>query len=106
MPKLAPLVLASSRQPAMTDAVVGGSSDRWMCPGDRTMSLRARYEKGSGVPGGWEAMRVQSPQFFLWGALGIGFAPVGWECFATLPPKPPEKGGGDRPMGVHSARCP
>ncbi|NXS58583.1 RP3A protein, partial [Brachypteracias leptosomus] len=31
----------------MTDAVVGGSSDRWMCPSDRTMSLRAR------VPPGW-----------------------------------------------------
>ncbi|OPJ74974.1 rabphilin-3A isoform B [Patagioenas fasciata monilis] len=31
----------------MTDAVVGGSSDRWMCPSDRTMSLRAR------VPAGW-----------------------------------------------------
>ncbi|KAI6076200.1 Rabphilin 3A [Aix galericulata] len=25
----------------MTDAVVGSGSDRWMCPGDRTMSLRA-----------------------------------------------------------------
>ncbi|XP_049662156.1 rabphilin-3A isoform X2 [Accipiter gentilis] len=37
----------------MTDAVVGGSSDRWMCPGDRTMSLRARYEKG--LPAGWAA---------------------------------------------------
>ncbi|NXR03175.1 RP3A protein, partial [Sagittarius serpentarius] len=33
----------------MTDAVVGGSSDRWMCPGDRTMSLRAR------LPAGWAA---------------------------------------------------
>ncbi|NWS41173.1 RP3A protein, partial [Probosciger aterrimus] len=33
----------------MTDAVVGGSSDRWMCPSDRTMSLRAR------VPAGWTA---------------------------------------------------
>ncbi|NXN14899.1 RP3A protein, partial [Indicator maculatus] len=33
----------------MTDTVVGGSSDRWMCPSDRTMSLRAR------VPGGWAA---------------------------------------------------
>ncbi|NXD65226.1 RP3A protein, partial [Eolophus roseicapillus] len=33
----------------MTDAVVGGSSDRWMCPSDRTMSLRAR------VPPGWTA---------------------------------------------------
>ncbi|NWS51325.1 RP3A protein, partial [Chunga burmeisteri] len=33
----------------MTDAVVGGSSDRWMCPGDRTMSLRAR------LPSGWAA---------------------------------------------------
>ncbi|NXC39265.1 RP3A protein, partial [Penelope pileata] len=31
----------------MTDAVVG--ADRWMCPGDRTMSLRAR------VPAGWAA---------------------------------------------------
>uniref|UniRef100_A0A8C3L9Z0 Rabphilin-3A n=1 Tax=Chrysolophus pictus TaxID=9089 RepID=A0A8C3L9Z0_CHRPC len=29
----------------MTDAVVGGSADRWMCPGDRTMSLRASSEK-------------------------------------------------------------
>ncbi|XP_054700896.1 rabphilin-3A isoform X3 [Grus americana] len=33
----------------MTDAVVGGSSDRWMCPSDRTMSLRAR------LPSGWAA---------------------------------------------------
>ncbi|KFV77338.1 Rabphilin-3A [Dryobates pubescens] len=33
----------------MTDTVVGGSSDRWMCPSDRTMSLRAR------VPAGWTA---------------------------------------------------
>ncbi|CAM9531136.1 unnamed protein product [Bubo scandiacus] len=33
----------------MTDTVVGGSSDRWMCPGDRTMSLRAR------LPAGWAA---------------------------------------------------
>ncbi|NXN96076.1 RP3A protein, partial [Rhinopomastus cyanomelas] len=33
----------------MTDAVLGGSSDRWMCPSDRTMSLRAR------VPSGWTA---------------------------------------------------
>ncbi|NWS75610.1 RP3A protein, partial [Crotophaga sulcirostris] len=33
----------------MTDAVVGGTSDRWMCPSDRTMSLRAR------VPTGWAA---------------------------------------------------
>ncbi|NXX14415.1 RP3A protein, partial [Podargus strigoides] len=33
----------------MTDAVVGGSSDRWMCPSDRTMSLRA------GLPAGWAA---------------------------------------------------
>ncbi|NWR30024.1 RP3A protein, partial [Tachuris rubrigastra] len=31
----------------MTDAVVGGSSDRWMCPSDRTMSVRAR------LPAGW-----------------------------------------------------
>ncbi|NXF32358.1 RP3A protein, partial [Nyctibius bracteatus] len=33
----------------MTDAVVGGSSDRWMCPSDRTMSVRAR------LPAGWAA---------------------------------------------------
>uniref|UniRef100_A0A8C3Y8F1 Rabphilin-3A n=1 Tax=Catharus ustulatus TaxID=91951 RepID=A0A8C3Y8F1_CATUS len=33
----------------MTDAVLGGSSDRWMCPSDRTMSLRAR------LPAGWTA---------------------------------------------------
>ncbi|KFO75841.1 Rabphilin-3A [Cuculus canorus] len=33
----------------MTDTVVGGSSDRWMCPSDRTMSLRAR------LPAGWAA---------------------------------------------------
>ncbi|OXB62145.1 hypothetical protein ASZ78_015327 [Callipepla squamata] len=33
----------------MTDAVVGGSADRWMCPSDRTMSLRAR------LPAGWAA---------------------------------------------------
>ncbi|NXM13824.1 RP3A protein, partial [Ploceus nigricollis] len=33
----------------MTDAVLGGSSDRWMCPSDRTMSLRAR------LPAGWAA---------------------------------------------------
>ncbi|NXV03377.1 RP3A protein, partial [Cettia cetti] len=33
----------------MTDAVLGGSSDRWMCPSDRTMSLRAR------PPAGWAA---------------------------------------------------
>ncbi|NXY84948.1 RP3A protein, partial [Alcedo cyanopectus] len=32
----------------MTDAVVGGSSDRWMCPSDRTMSLRARLPTGWG----------------------------------------------------------
>ncbi|NWS96499.1 RP3A protein, partial [Mionectes macconnelli] len=31
----------------MTNAVVGGSSNRWMCPSDRTMSVRAR------VPAGW-----------------------------------------------------
>ncbi|NXJ91375.1 RP3A protein, partial [Corythaixoides concolor] len=33
----------------MTDAVVGSSSDRWMCPSDRTMSLRTR------LPAGWAA---------------------------------------------------
>ncbi|NXN78689.1 RP3A protein, partial [Bombycilla garrulus] len=33
----------------MTDAVLGGSSDPWMCPSDRTMSLRAR------LPAGWAA---------------------------------------------------
>ncbi|XP_051490281.1 rabphilin-3A [Apus apus] len=38
----------------MTDAVVGGSSDRWMCPGDRTMSLRAGSEKEQ-LPQGWSA---------------------------------------------------
>ncbi|XP_033924289.1 rabphilin-3A [Melopsittacus undulatus] len=38
----------------MTDAVVGGSSDRWMCPSDRTMSLRASSEKEQ-VPPGWTA---------------------------------------------------
>ncbi|XP_057268749.1 rabphilin-3A isoform X2 [Pezoporus wallicus] len=38
----------------MTDAVVGGSSDRWMCPSDRTMSLRASSEKEQ-VPAGWTA---------------------------------------------------
>ncbi|NXG08181.1 RP3A protein, partial [Sakesphorus luctuosus] len=32
----------------MTDAVVGGSSDRWMCPSDRTMSVRARHPPGWG----------------------------------------------------------
>ncbi|KAJ7421769.1 Double C2-like domain-containing protein beta [Pitangus sulphuratus] len=32
----------------MTDAVVGGSSDRWMCPSDRTMSVRARLPTGWG----------------------------------------------------------
>ncbi|KAL2298386.1 hypothetical protein Nmel_015380 [Mimus melanotis] len=31
----------------MTDAVLGGSSDRWMCPSDRTMSLRARLDRCS-----------------------------------------------------------
>uniref|UniRef100_A0A8C3LAG6 Rabphilin-3A n=1 Tax=Chrysolophus pictus TaxID=9089 RepID=A0A8C3LAG6_CHRPC len=34
----------------MTDAVVGGSADRWMCPGDRTMSLRARWAARGGQP--------------------------------------------------------
>ncbi|XP_074743376.1 rabphilin-3A isoform X2 [Strix uralensis] len=38
----------------MTDTVVGGSSDRWMCPGDRTMSLRASSEKEQ-LPAGWAA---------------------------------------------------
>ncbi|KAM4648693.1 rabphilin-3A [Amazona ochrocephala] len=38
----------------MTDAVVGGSSDRWMCPSDRTMSLRTSSEKEQ-VPPGWTA---------------------------------------------------
>ncbi|XP_068019471.1 rabphilin-3A isoform X1 [Melanerpes formicivorus] len=38
----------------MTDTVVGGSSDRWMCPSDRTMSLRASSEKEQ-VPAGWTA---------------------------------------------------
>ncbi|XP_009074225.1 PREDICTED: rabphilin-3A-like, partial [Acanthisitta chloris] len=38
----------------MTDAVVGGSSDRWMCPSDRTMSLRARLP-----PSGWTARGAQ-----------------------------------------------
>ncbi|XP_061230760.1 rabphilin-3A [Neopsephotus bourkii] len=38
----------------MTDAVVGGSSDRWMCPSDRTMSLRASSEKEQ-APAGWTA---------------------------------------------------
>ncbi|KAM6297825.1 rabphilin-3A [Aegotheles albertisi] len=38
----------------MTDAVVGGSSDRWMYPGDRTMSLRASSEKEQ-LPSGWAA---------------------------------------------------
>ncbi|XP_027545377.1 rabphilin-3A isoform X4 [Neopelma chrysocephalum] len=36
----------------MTDAVVGGSSDRWMCPSDRTMSVRASSEKEQ-LPSGW-----------------------------------------------------
>ncbi|XP_050174560.1 rabphilin-3A isoform X3 [Myiozetetes cayanensis] len=36
----------------MTDAVVGGSSDRWMCPSDRTMSVRASSEKEQ-LPAGW-----------------------------------------------------
>ncbi|NXL28191.1 RP3A protein, partial [Glaucidium brasilianum] len=36
----------------MTDAVVGGSSDRWMCPSDRTMSLRARLSAGWAARGG------------------------------------------------------
>lgn len=39
------------------------------------------------------------------GTLGIGFAPVGWGYFAVLPPKPPEKGGGDGPPGVHVPPC-
>ncbi|XP_053938427.1 rabphilin-3A isoform X5 [Cuculus canorus] len=38
----------------MTDTVVGGSSDRWMCPSDRTMSLRASSEKEQ-LPAGWAA---------------------------------------------------
>ncbi|KAM9371597.1 rabphilin-3A [Phaethornis superciliosus] len=38
----------------MTNTVVGGSSDRWMCPGDRTMSLRAGSEKEQ-LPPGWAA---------------------------------------------------
>ncbi|XP_040433192.1 rabphilin-3A isoform X1 [Cygnus olor] len=38
----------------MTDAVVGSGSDRWMCPGDRTMSLRAGGEKEQ-LPAGWAA---------------------------------------------------
>ncbi|XP_010184777.1 PREDICTED: rabphilin-3A-like, partial [Mesitornis unicolor] len=38
----------------MTDAVVGGSADRWMCPGDRTMSLRTSSEKEQ-LPAGWTA---------------------------------------------------
>ncbi|XP_016157565.1 PREDICTED: rabphilin-3A [Ficedula albicollis] len=38
----------------MTDAVLGGSSDRWMCPSDRTMSLRASSEKEQ-LPAGWAA---------------------------------------------------
>ncbi|XP_076208948.1 rabphilin-3A isoform X1 [Aptenodytes patagonicus] len=38
----------------MTNAVVGGSSDRWMCPSDRTMSLRASSEKEQ-LPAGWAA---------------------------------------------------
>ncbi|XP_009995115.1 PREDICTED: rabphilin-3A [Chaetura pelagica] len=42
----------------MTDAVVGGSSDRWMCPGDRTMSLRAGSEKEQ-LPQGWAARGSQ-----------------------------------------------
>ncbi|XP_069726981.1 rabphilin-3A [Phaenicophaeus curvirostris] len=37
----------------MTDTVVGGSSDRWMCPSDRAMSLRAR------LPAGWAAQGGQ-----------------------------------------------
>ncbi|XP_051641489.1 rabphilin-3A [Manacus candei] len=36
----------------MTDTVVGGSSDRWMCPSDRTMSVRASSEKEQ-LPSGW-----------------------------------------------------
>ncbi|XP_032561912.1 rabphilin-3A isoform X4 [Chiroxiphia lanceolata] len=36
----------------MTDAVVGGSSDRWMCPSDRTMSVRASSEKEQ-LPSSW-----------------------------------------------------
>ncbi|KAM6111934.1 LOW QUALITY PROTEIN: rabphilin-3A [Pterocles gutturalis] len=42
----------------MTDAVVGGSSDRWVCPGDRNMSLRASNEKEQ-LPPGWAARGVQ-----------------------------------------------
>ncbi|XP_064025158.1 rabphilin-3A isoform X4 [Pogoniulus pusillus] len=38
----------------MTNTVVGGSSDRWMCPSDRTMSLRASSEKEQ-LPAGWTA---------------------------------------------------
>ncbi|XP_032561910.1 rabphilin-3A isoform X2 [Chiroxiphia lanceolata] len=35
----------------MTDAVVGGSSDRWMCPSDRTMSVRASEKEQ--LPSSW-----------------------------------------------------
>ncbi|XP_025916125.1 rabphilin-3A [Apteryx rowi] len=43
----------------MTDAVLGGGADPWMCPSERAMSLRASSEKEP-VPTGW-AVRGGQP---------------------------------------------
>ncbi|XP_067163006.1 rabphilin-3A [Apteryx mantelli] len=42
----------------MTDAVLGGGADPWMCPSERAMSLRASSEKEP-VPTGWAVRGAQ-----------------------------------------------
>ncbi|XP_019362759.1 PREDICTED: rabphilin-3A isoform X2 [Gavialis gangeticus] len=43
----------------MTDTVFGNSTDRWMCPNDRAMSLRANEKEQ--VPAGW-SVRGNQPE--------------------------------------------
>ncbi|XP_037734819.2 rabphilin-3A isoform X6 [Chelonia mydas] len=42
-------VQRQSQESAMTDTMFGSSTDRWMCPNDRPMSLRAKAK----LPAGW-----------------------------------------------------
>ncbi|MGH0151600.1 UNVERIFIED_CONTAM: hypothetical protein FKN15_020762 [Acipenser sinensis] len=43
------VVTAGQQDPVMTDAVFGNSSDRWVCPNDRQLTLRAKIGTGWSV---------------------------------------------------------
>ncbi|XP_048677124.2 rabphilin-3A isoform X8 [Caretta caretta] len=46
-------VQRQSQESAMTDTMFGSSTDRWMCPNDRPMSLRAKANEKEQLPAGW-----------------------------------------------------